>query len=201
MQDLLGGADVSCGPLTFSDFSYSGTAGIPAPDMVNVTCWSPGGDIYGLCFGGTFGTSLGGSEDVQLSYTVTAPSAIIQSLHVLLVGGVLGPDGAITVFEKGVTTPGPSMIVAESTAGFLKAGGNIFVNDMSDPPDEPGDVTSFAPMSALRIYKDIMYTAGATSATDVTLIYQGFDVPEPHEYALLAGLGLIGFAAYRRMRV
>ena len=25
-------------------------------------------------------------------------------------------------------------------------------------------------------------------------------VPEPHEYAMLAGLGLFGFAAYRRMR-
>ena len=42
------------------------------------------------------------------------------------------------------------------------------------------------------------FTDAATGDFDVKAI--GRIVPEPHEYALLAGMGLLGFAAYRRLK-
>jgi hypothetical protein len=48
--------------------------------------------------------------------------------------------------------------------------------------------------------KDMLFVAGQDSLVAATIIYQGFTVPEPSTYAMLAGLGLAGFALYRRMK-
>ena len=54
--------------------------------------------------------------------------------------------------------------------------------------------------TAVRLYPTDNKTDGTMFDSIDNIKVNGDVVPEPQEYALLAGLGLVAFAAYRRFR-
>jgi hypothetical protein len=45
-----------------------------------------------------------------------------------------------------------------------------------------------------------VYGSGVVFGSDLAFGLSSVEVPEPSAYALIAGLGLVGFGLYRRMR-
>ena len=207
LQDLLDGATISDGPLTFYDFNYDTASPLLASEITVRNLALPeghptGNDIYGLEFGGPFVALPNTTWDINLGYSVMTDGPGIQSLHAAVAGGFIGANGQIAMTEL-VTERLPTgpVFLGRSSVGLLLIGGDLIVDDPIDPPGEAGDVLMWDPVDTIRVVKNFAWGAGDDTLTDATNFYQAFDVvPEPHEYAMLAGLGLIGFAAYRRMR-
>lgn len=104
----------------------------------------------------------------------------------------------------GVATP--SGLMADGsvhTARITYAGGNlsVFLDDLSTPLlNEPLNLGSLVSLNAGQAYVGLTGGTGAGYENQDILNWSFQSVPEPGQYALAAGLGLIGFAAYRRCR-
>jgi len=98
----------------------------------------------------------------------------------------------------------------------VKLDGQHLINPTGHSDNAPGDVVSITTTfpklkgtssQAGDIYHNVvpghvdswLLTAKSNSKVDVTFTAEHV-VPEPSTYALIAGLGLVGFAGYRRMR-
>lgn len=203
LSDLLvPGATLTVGPLTFGDFTWATVNG-PAAADVTVVPWTPGGDIYGICIQGPLGAGFlfPPIVDVGLTYSVTAASPVIGGLNNSVNLGGFGSPAAVLIKERVSADAGLTQQVGYSQVGA--ANGYL---DYSDPPGDGvppqliSDVVSWTPLAKVWVDKDMMFVAGKDSLVAATIIYQGFTVPEPSTYAMLAGLGLVGFALYRRMK-
>jgi hypothetical protein len=95
------------------------------------------------------------------------------------------------------------------TARFIRhgspryAGGdlNVFLDDLSTPLlDAPLNLGALVPLSGGQAFVGLTGGTGAGYENQDILNWSFQSVPEPGYYALAAGLGLIGFAAYRRCR-
>jgi len=110
--------------LTFSNFTFTGAAagtGTKPADMTFSTlngapATPPSTDtLYGFNFNPNLSVSGVGSESIHITYTITAPSAIIASLHLLVNVATVGGATA-TVTETDTCGPGtPCTLFAGST--------------------------------------------------------------------------------------
>ena len=161
------------GGLTFSNFGYHTTdPTMPTADHISV---SPDPNGVGLLFQGGFvgpqGTNA--TADAAITYTVMAPSAIINDIS--LSAGISG-NGRIleTVFPSGNT------ISVDATTASAS--------------------TNFAPQQSISVNKDIRLTNGAETSIihqDFSSASSA-SVPEPTSMALL-GIGLSGLFTLRRL--
>jgi hypothetical protein len=201
LSDLLvPGATFTVGPLTFGDFTWSTSQGTD-PSQVTINPYNSG-TTYGICIQGplSVGFLFPQIVDIGLTYTVTAAAPIIGGLHNEVNLGGFGASAVI--ISENVKSGSLGPLVGYSTIGAA----NGAYTDLIDPPGELAppqtlaDVINWTPVSKVWVNKDILMAAGANSMVAATIIYQGFSVPEPSTYAMLAGLGLVGFALYRRMK-
>jgi len=189
--------------LTFSDFTFTGFAtgtGATPTDMgVSVLNGTPAtapstDTIYGFLFNPALSVSGIGVEDVHITYTVTASSAIISSLHLLVNEVATGTGSTATVNETDTCSPPatPCTLFAGSTppaAGFHE------------------DLEGIGPYTTIAVDKDINVTSttgggfsaisGVRDAVDLTSAPSG--VPEPATVSyLLGGAGLLALGWVRR---
>lgn len=190
--------------LLFSGFTFTPFAtgtGITPVDMSvsvldNVPATPPSSDrIYGFLFGPSVSVAGVGSEDIHISYTVTAQSAIISSLHLLVNESTAGAGATATVQESDVCSP-------PATPCTLFAG--------STPPTTGfhQDLEGIGPYSSIFVDKDINVTSttaggfaaisGVRDAVDLS-ISSASPVPEPATASYLAAsIGALALGWLRR---
>jgi hypothetical protein len=196
---------LTIGGLTFSDFVWTPSPGAPVANLINVTtidltAWGGGMPTYGIQLQGPISVAGVNAIDMGLSYKVTATSAIIEDIYNSMVAGVQFGDGFAAVDEVvhsgGVAGP----VVAQSSIAKSVLGGVLW-NDPQDPPPEPLDVLVFPSEQTLTVEKNINLTGLMPgSLITMTILDQGFSVPEPTTYAGVFGLGLAGYTFFRRLR-
>jgi hypothetical protein len=188
--------------LTFSNFTFtgfaSGTGTTPTDMGVSVLNGTPAtppstDTLYGFLFNPALTVSGIGVEDIHVTYTITAPSAIITSLHLLVNDVAVGVGSSATVNETDVCAPPatPCTLFAGSTppaAGFHQ------------------DLEGIGPYVTIAVDKDINVsstTAGGFSAISgvrnaVDLSTVTSSVPEPATFSyLIAGAVLLGIRMRR----
>jgi len=188
--------------LTFSNFTFTGFAsgtGITPTDMGvsdlnGAPATPPSTDtIYGFLFNPSLTVSGIGVEDIHISYTITAPSAIISSLHLLVNEVATGTGSSATVNETDTCSPPatPCTLFAGSTppaAGFHE------------------DLEGIGPYVTVSVDKDINVTStsangfaaisGVRDAVDLTVTTT---VPEPATASYVLGAAaLIALGRLRR---
>jgi hypothetical protein len=182
--------------LVFNNFTFNptatGTGTVPTATQVTYNLDDPGIStgtgqmIYGFEFNPDM-TVLGiGSEDFTLDYTITAPSPIITSIHLLEVAAV-GAGATATVSE---TDLGCTVAVTSCTTPLV---------DQVTPTAPHEDLLGIGPFAEIEVTKDVNVTsttptgiAGISDARDAVDL-ASTDTPEPASYALLgAGLILLG---------
>lgn len=193
------------GDKIFYNFVFSLNPAIPEPgvepEVIGDVKIKPGqsGQTMILDFTGTdFVAALGGSGNVSLYYTVKTASgaATIQS-------GQLGLDGEATGLA--FASVNESFCLGQDTYdNACKYGETMQVNVL---PGVNGGVDNvlFNPLvSKVAVYKDIaLYSAGLQDLVHFSTMTQSWtQVPEPGAaFALLMGLGGIGYALRRRRTV
>lgn len=167
------------GNLTFSNFSFLSTQDLSS---VLVSPYMVGGD-FGLEFNPEL-NGAAGREDVEVTYTITAPGALITSLDLSFNGFVSGEGGQAQVVEtyclnSSVLAPCPS-----PNSGEIAVVANGILN---------ASVT-FDGVNLITVSKDMMVEGPAT----ISLVNNDVDLaPEPVTFGLI-GLGLVGLAWARR---
>jgi hypothetical protein len=185
------GAGFSCATnnLTFSLFGFnptaSGGAAVPTAASVGVTPIDQLGN-EGFTFNPGFNVSAGQSQDVAISFLVTAaPGTLIDDLSIGFNGSVTG--NGTTVFSEKYCT------------GGFNTNCTIFTVFNPGSLDQHINIT---PTTQLWITKDFGATSntGSASVSQVTNQYSNTSaVPEPASLSLM-GLGLLGLGLIGRRR-
>ena len=176
-------ATMAVAGLTAADvFRGSGLTASAAVNSISSTGWSIGGldlnDYYSF------------SVTPQAGWTMTLES--------------------ITFGERRSLTGIRDWEIRSSLDGFSAALGSGNVPDDTSTRNQsvllPGSFANLGSGVEFRIYGFTAEAAGGTwrlssASGGVGVEVYGSAVPEPHEYAMLAGLGLIGFALWRRRTV
>jgi PEP-CTERM motif len=178
--------------LTFSDFSYSATAtgsatSYPATSVA-VLQYTTGNET-GISFNAGWSAPSGGTLDLAISYTVSAPQGQKLTDAFLAITGSVGGTGYGTV--------GETLLSGTNTIGSLTA----------SIPGPRSDLLLFPcgyQSITVNVSKDV-YLSGGTGYATISIVDQAFSscgdptaVPEPTTIALL-GIGMAGFFSYRRL--
>jgi hypothetical protein len=180
LDQLIGGATLTEGDLTFSNFSYTPTptGSPPIASAVDVTASLVGGLVQ-LEFDGGFHALANTTVDYLIKYEVTAaPGDSITDAH--LFGNPLAGSG------------GMAAATVTETINALP----VFGIDSATPSAS----VTFAPQSTIFVTKDILMVGGTTGTSSLSFVQQSYSttaIPEPASMALL-GIGLSGLFTLRR---
>ena len=200
-----GGCTIGSGAsqLTFSNFTFtgfaSGTGATPTDMGVSVLNGTPAtppstDTLYGFVFNPAISISGVGVEDIHITYDVTAQSAIIDSLHLLVNEVATGVGSTATVNETDTCGPPatPCTLFAGSTppaAGFHE------------------DLEGIGPYVTIAVDKDINVTSTTAGGfTAISGVRDAVDIttpasvsPEPATFSfMVAGMGLLAGVWLRR---
>jgi len=184
-QLLIAGNTTTVSGLTFSNFAYSTSPVNSPPTAANITV-SPfnAGNENGLTFSGAFFAPAGQTIDYRIQYVVTAPAGlnIIDAVSSAVWNIPTGTTGIGTIGE--VLTP------------LVGGGPPIVLPNITSPNPGGVAITFFPGANSYLVQKDILLVGGSLGI-GVSIINQGFSVPEPASMGLL-GIGLIGLFGSRR---
>jgi len=202
LQDLITtGGSLTVGNLVFSQFGYTPNSGdAPLASNISVGQIPPAGTDsfgnFGIRFGlAGFDTPNTTATDFLITYTVTAPSALLRDVHLLSNLSIAGtPAAGDSPFGNIVET--------------VRAAGNQQVAQLSNgvtaTSSSLSSLATFSPegpFTTIFVTKDVQLFSTPGAITTVSFIDQAFSqVPEPGSLMLLGlgGLGLMGYTWRRR---
>jgi hypothetical protein len=187
------GGSITCtiDNLSFSNFSFTGTAGgganVPTAASINIIpITTPGNE--GFTFNPGFIEANGASQDVEVNFEVTALNgAKITDLGIGF-NGVASGTGSATSFSE-----------QYCTGGFGTCN-NIFA--VTNPPPVLSQEINIPATSTLFVVKDVGATAGTGGSASISAFANTFsqtEVPIPGALPLFA-TGLVGLWGLRRKR-
>ena len=195
LQQLVndGATGVTVGDKTFYNFSYQGSATVPATAILVTTSTNP----EGLRFAFAWNSTNGMNEDSVIQYCVHVNTTVPQQL----INGV-GLDFNAAGTIPGTSTFGTVTETISDLSQHILPGGNISVIDFGDSNPNNRDSTTFAvnpPMRDLCVTKDIQVDSAPTASGGGTAMISFVDntftqTPEP------ASLGLLGIGAAMLLR-
>jgi len=202
LSDLLApGASLTVGNLVFSQFGYTPNSG-DAPTASNISVGQippAGADVFGN-FGIRFGlagfdTPNGIATDFLITYTVTAPTALLRDIHLLSNLSIAGtPAAGDHPFGNIVET-----IRTDATSQIAQISNSVTTSSSS--LSALSTFNPAGPYTTLFVTKDVQLFSTPGAITTVSFIDQAFSqVPEPGSLMLLGlgGLGLLGYTWRRR---
>ena len=192
----------AAGECTYGDFTFSNfflNSAVILPANVGVMPITDGSGNYGLQINPGEAQLGVGSTDVLVSFTVTAPSAIITSLHLDFNGASTTAYGFAEVVETYCFNAG-------TTANCSTGGGQLSVDATLGSPGSPVS-DSFAGVTEISVSKDMLTQVAAggsglqlASISQVDNTFDQSGVPEPATFGLI-GFGLVAVAWTRRFLV
>lgn len=182
------GGSCTVGNLSFSGFSYKGSATGGAKALsalgIKVVPWTKVAGEPGLLFTAGWSAGSGKSEDSLISYTVTALAGFALDDAVLKIAG-FGKSGTGAVKVGETASNGVSLSVFDNSG--LKSISSL----------------TFKNVHSLKVAKDINVKGGRKGTAAVSAVFNLFStaviVPEPGSLVLF-GSGLIGLASLVRRR-
>jgi len=203
LSDLIagtGGIDgITVGDKNMNGFTYTRdpVGDMPTAAQISVTGFKDPNGNWGITFQGPFQDLVGGgSSDAAIRFDVNIDPTFfrlgwrISDAHLFMNGAGVGPNSSILIDETFLPGSTQSLHTFLST---VNAGASQF-----------SDSTVFnPPLTTLHVTKDILANAANNGALPAraTVIDQSFSqiqIPEPTSL-VLALVGLLGLAAYRRM--
>jgi len=189
LQDLItSGGSLTVGNLVFSQFGYAPSSGdFPPASNITVGQIPPAGTDafgnFGIRFGlAGFDTPNTAATDFILTYTVTAPSALLTDIHLVSNLSIAGtPAPGDTPFGNIVET-----IRAEGQPQIAQI--NNSVTATSSSLSAQATFNPAGPYTTIFVTKDVELFSTPGAITTVSFIDQAFSqVPEPSAW-LLTGL-------------
>ena len=174
------------GNLEFSNFEYSAAPAFP-PSSVNAVPETTVGN-EGLKFTGGFS----GNEDINISFTVTALSGVIDDIGIDILGAATSGTGDIFYLEQfcTVTTLNPvCSIFTDTPSGPLSTDIQLSQTSLGGP------------VHSLNITKDVTLSTGANGTAHISSFDNHYsNVPEPRAVSVLLSLGLFAGVLFFRKR-
>ena len=140
-----------------------------------------------ICFDLTIGYIPSGNFEVYFVPGGPNPWEIRINFNSLVSPAIV--DG----YAQHYTAPHPGEVVPNTPWAFSFT--TAVVPDSAGPTDVPHPFSTYTGDHFDRFYAEISAVPGG-----YLINVSGCHIPEPADYAALAGLGLVGFGAYRRFR-
>jgi len=202
LQDLITtGGSLTVGNLVFSQFGYTPNSGdAPLASNISVGQIPPSGTDafgnFGIRFGlAGFDTPNTVATDFLITYTVTAPSALLRDVHLVsnlsIAGTPAAGDNPFGNIVETVRTP-TNQQVAQITNSATPTSSTLSSLATFNP---------VGPYTTIFVTKDVQLFSTPGAISTVSFIDQAFSqVPEPGSLMLLGlgGLGLMGYTWRRR---
>jgi len=200
------------GGLTFSNFSYSASNGLPAETTVQVTPVSDSSGDVGFIFQGAWTAGAGLSSNAVLAYNIVSTNgaaALTGDSVALLSYGARGSGASATIVEGVCTTTRQ----ANGSCAPASSSYSLMVDDNvnNPPPVQSAAVVFTSATNTVQVNKNIVEVGGSGSATisQFENLVQtnggqggpgGSGVPEPASL-FTAGSGILGACMLLRKKV
>lgn len=177
-------------------FGGFGMTATPAIDLgeVEVNFFETLPGLILMSFSGEFGAFGGGEAEMTVQYTVSSTTGLIRDIGQSFTLGLSGNGGSVQMVKSAYTNSARTSLGAVSTIGWFSS-----VFDQSDPNAELDDDLELGSYAAW-VTDEWTFDSNPGGTVSSNAIYQRWSlIPEPGEYALFAGVGLVGFVILRRL--